>query len=74
MVEGRVDLDHVPATQFVLEGVASAASSGQTGGEHHGVIGQGRGRDPMQGVGFAQGGQHDRSGDPGVGGHRQREA
>lgn len=42
------------------------------GGEHHPVVGQRGGRDPVQGNGLAERREHDRAGDPRVGGDRER--
>ena len=70
VVGAGVLLHHVQASQFVLEGVAAAFAAGQAGGEDHAVVGQGGGGDPVCGNGFAERGQHDRAGDPGVGGDR----
>ena len=59
-------LDDVQAPELALEGVASAAAAGEAGRVDHAVVGQGGGRDPVLGCGFAEGGGDDRSGDPGV--------
>ena len=51
--------------------VAAAAAAGEPGGVHHAVVGQRGGRDPVQVSGLPEGGQHDRAGDPPVGGDVQ---
>lgn len=53
--------------------VEAALAAGQPGREHHPVVGQGGGRDPVFGNGFAERGEHDRAGDPVVGGDSQGE-
>jgi hypothetical protein len=64
-------LHDVEPAQLVLERVASAAAAGEPGGVNHPVVGQcGRG-DPVSGQRVAEGGDHDRAGDPGVRGNRQ---
>jgi hypothetical protein len=57
-----VFLGDAEAAQLVLEGVAAAFAAGQAGGEHHPVVGQGRGWGAVAGDGGAEGGQHDRAG------------
>ena len=47
-----------------LEGVAAAAAAGEADGVDHAVVGQRGGRDAVLGSGFAEGGGHDRAGDP----------
>ena len=67
----RVLLGDAEAAQFGLEAVAAAAAAGQAGGEHHAVVGQRRGREPVLVDGGAEGVDDDRAGDPAVGGDRQ---
>jgi hypothetical protein len=57
----------------VLEAVAAARAAREPGGEHHPVVGQRGGGNTVSGGGLAEGGQHDRTGDPVVRGHRERE-
>jgi hypothetical protein len=59
------------AAQLVLEAVAAALAAGQAGGEDHAVVGQGRGRDAVHPARSAEGQQHDRPGNPGMGGDGQ---
>jgi hypothetical protein len=59
--------------EFVLEAGAAASSTGESGGVDEAVVGQGGGRDSVCGNGCAEAGQHDGSGDPGVGGDREGE-
>ena len=54
-----------------LEAVAAAAAAGEADGVDHAVVGQRGGGDAVLGNGFAEGGEHDRGGDPGVGGDVQ---
>jgi hypothetical protein len=61
-------LDDVAAGQFGFEGVLAslATVAGQSDGVDHAVVGE-RGRgNPVLGKGFAERGEHDRGGDPGV--------
>ena len=71
VVGAGVLLDDVQAAQLVLEAVAAAAAAGEPGGEDHAVVGQRGGGIPVLVCGFAEGGEHDRAGDPGVGGDVQ---
>ena len=75
VIGAGVLLQHAEAVQFGLEAVAAAgaaqAATGQAGGEHHAVVGERGGRDPVCGNGFAELGDHDRTGDPVVGGDTQ---
>ena len=67
-------LDHPESAQLGLEAVAGAGALlalGEPGREHHPVIGQRRGRNPVFCNGLPEGGQHDRTGDPVVGGDRE---
>ncbi len=48
-------------------------SSGEPGGEHHAVVGERGGWDPVLCNGLAERGEHDRAGDPVVCGDRERE-
>ena len=52
------------SSEFVLEGVAAAAAAGEADGVDHAVVGQRGGWDAVLASGFAEGGQHDRGGDP----------
>ena len=54
VVGSGVLLDHVEPSEFVLEGVASAAAAGEADGVDHAVVGEGGGGDPMLGKGFAE--------------------
>nr|WP_231737595.1 hypothetical protein [Mycobacterium sp. IS-1742] len=69
VVGGGVDLDDAKVVQFVLQGVAAASAAGQSGGEHHAVVGQCRVRGAVSGSGFAEFVGDDGAGDAGVRGH-----
>jgi hypothetical protein len=58
----------VQASEFGFEAVAAAAAAGEPGGEDHAVVGQRAGRDAVGLHRCAEAGEHDRSGDPAVGG------
>ena len=47
------------------------SAAGEAGGEDHPVVGQGGGGHPVGVAGLAEDVDHDRAGDPGVGGDRQ---
>jgi len=71
---GGVDLGDAEAAQFVLEPVAgagTASATGEPGGEDHPVVGERGGRDAVLGYGCTELVEHDRAGDPGVGGDPQ---
>ena len=68
VVGGGVDLDDVQAAEFAFELVASALSAGESGGEHHAVVGQCGCWNAMGGMGFAECVEDDGSGDAVVGG------
>ncbi len=72
MVGAGVLLGHAEEVEFGLEGVAATLAAGESGGEHHVVVGQGGGRNAMLSDGGAEGGEHDRPGHSRVGGDRQR--
>jgi hypothetical protein len=74
VVGSGVLLHDVESAQLVLQGVAAALAAGKTGGEHHPVVGQGRGRCAVCGDRGAEGGEHDRAGDSGVRADPQRVA
>ena len=57
----------------MLEGVAAALAAGQSRGEDHAVVRQGRGGRAVGGDGSLEGSQDDRAGDPVVSGQAQRE-
>ena len=71
VVGSGVLLDDAERAQLGLEGVAAAAAAGEAGGEHHPVVGQvdAGARVPAHGV--TERVEHDRAGDPLVGGDRQ---
>jgi hypothetical protein len=71
VVRLAVLLPDAQAAQLVLETLAAATASGQPGGEHHAVAGQGRGGRAVGGHGGPEGGEHDRAGDPVVRGDGQ---
>ena len=71
MVGAGVLLDDAESAQLGLEGVAAAAAAGEAGGVDHAVVGQRGGGDAVLVSGFAEGGEHDRAGDPAVGGDVQ---
>jgi hypothetical protein len=77
VVGSGVLLGHAEAAQLVFEAVAALgavqAAAGEPGGEDHAVVGQRGGGNPVCGNGFAEGGQHDGSGDPVMGGDREGE-
>lgn len=58
----------------MLEVVASAAAAGEAGGVDGAVVGERGERVAVPGGGPSEGGDHDRCGDPGVGGDVQGEA
>jgi len=67
-------LDDVETAWLGLEAVAGAGTLlalGEPGGEDHAVVGERGGGNPVLRNGFTKGGQHDRSGDPVVGGDRE---
>ena len=70
-VGSGVLLDHVEPSELVLEGVASAAASGEADGVDHPIVSEGGGGDPMQGHGFAECCGDDGAGDGAVCGHVQ---
>lgn len=73
-VVGRgVDLGNAVAVQFGFESVASAFTAGESGGEHHAVVGQCGIRDTMLGNGFGEFSDDDGAGDTAVRGHGKRQ-
>jgi len=72
VARGGVLLDDAEASEFGLEAVAGAGSFlalGQPGGEDHAVVGERGGGNPVLCNGLLERGEHDRAGDPVVGGH-----
>jgi hypothetical protein len=64
VVRSRVLLDDVQAVQQGLEAVAAPFAASQSGGEHHPVVGQRGGGDPVGFQGFGEGLDDDVAGDP----------
>jgi hypothetical protein len=71
VVGAGVLLDDVESLSFGLEAVASAAAAGEAGRVDHAVVGEHRGGIAVLGCGFAEGVEHDASGDPVVRGDVQ---
>ena len=71
VVRSGVLLDDVSRRSSFSSCVAAAAAAGEPGGVDHAVVGQGGGGMSVRSAVCAEGGEHDRAGDPVVGGDVQ---